>query len=295
MQRITKKADLILVSDVHLRLDTPICRTDDFPAAQWAKMDFIKNVQVEHGCPVLCAGDLFHHWKPSPFLLSETIKHLPDQFYTAYGNHDLPQHSLELKDKCGIYTLAQANVLSTTGKHNVTICNWKESPPDVEALTVRRILVWHVFTYQGTEPWPGCTDPKASRLLKKYPQFDLIVTGDNHQPFVEEFEGRILVNPGSMSRQKANETHRPQIYLWYSDTNTVKAVYLPCDEKAITSEHLEKQEQRENRLNAFISRVNTDWKATMSFEDNLQLFEKENNIHEKTMAIVYKSLETQKI
>ena len=103
-----KKADGILCGDLHLTEDTPICRTDNFQEAQWRKLTFIKQLQEEHDCPVLCAGDLLDFWKPSPFLLSKIIEHLPKQFYTVLGNHDLPQHSLELLEKSGIYTLQMA-------------------------------------------------------------------------------------------------------------------------------------------------------------------------------------------
>ncbi|KKL99820.1 hypothetical protein LCGC14_1810530, partial [marine sediment metagenome] len=86
------KPDLILTSDWHLREDTPICRTDDFWSAQWNKVDQVMALQSKYDCPILHAGDLFHHWKPSPYLLSETIDHLQgSRFYTVYGQHDLPQ------------------------------------------------------------------------------------------------------------------------------------------------------------------------------------------------------------
>ena len=48
-------------------------------------------------------------------------------------------------------------------------------------------------------PFPGATGGNAINILKKYPQFDLIVTGDNHQSFSVEYEGRLLVNTGTYS------------------------------------------------------------------------------------------------
>ncbi len=286
------KVDLIIVSDIHLREDIPICRTDDFIKAQWDKLDFISELQKEHNCPVVHGGDLFHHWKPSPFLLSETIKHLPDQFYTVYGNHDLPQHNIELKEKCGIYTLEQAGKLKVLeGVH------WGQLPKKASITVTKsngeksRILVWHVFTYKGKEPWPGCTAPKGAKLLKKYPTIDLIITGDNHQPFIEEYDDRLLINPGSLSRQRSSEIHKPRVYLWNADTNIAIPVFLPIEQDVISREHLEKEEQKNSRIDAFVSSLNNDWDVQLSFEDNIEAFEKKNKVHKSVMEIIYKSLE----
>jgi DNA repair exonuclease SbcCD nuclease subunit len=281
-----KQPDAILTSDWHLRETQPICRTDNFWQTQWRKVDFIADLQHQYNCPVLHAGDLFDYWKPSPMLLSETIKHLPKQFYTVYGNHDLPQHNLDLAYKSGIYCLQQSNALSIMPE-----CSWGQSPKKFSS-TLYDILVWHVATYQGKEPYPGCVDPSAAKLLRKYPQYNLIVTGDNHKSFVEEFERRLLVNPGSIFRMDADQiTHRPRVYLWYAETNTVIPVHLPIETDVISREHIEIKEQRDQRIEAFVSQLNGEWSASLSFENNLQQFEKENDIRKSVMDLVYKAIE----
>ena len=249
MKRSTKeftRADVILMSDLHLRMDTPICRTEEeFMPAQWRKLQYIKDLQAKHDCVVLCAGDLFHHWKPSPWLLSKTMEHLPARFHTIYGQHDLTQHSLPDQDKSGVHALKTAGALTVLpGVH------WGQEPAqeylsscDNSTLLFakpyskqRKILVWHKMNYQGSPPWPGCTDPKAGKLLRKYPEYDLILTGDNHKPFTEEYENRILVNPGSLMRQSADQADfRPRIYLYYAKTNTVEAVYIPIQSGSVSS------------------------------------------------------------
>ncbi len=292
MKRKQDKPDLILCSDLHLREDTPICYIGDFQKEQWKAMDFIKELQQEYDCPVLCGGDFFHHWKPSPFLLSQTIEHLPDQFFTIFGQHDLPNHNLELAYKCGINTLLEAHSLILLPN-----CHWGQTPDEFCQFsfhTEHTILVWHITTYQNNLPWPGCTASSAKQILKKYPQYSLILTGDNHQPFVEEYEGRLLVNPGSMTRQDADQlNHRPRVYLWYAETNTVEPVYLPIapGNEVISREHIQIKEQRNERIDAFVSTLNTDWQASMSFEENLKIFENTNQVRQSVMNIVYKSLE----
>ena len=290
MKRTThKKPDLILCSDMHLRESKPTCRTDDYTSAQWTKLDYIQKLQYDYERPVLHAGDLFDHWKPSPHLLTRTMIHLPEQFYTVYGQHDLPQHNLELSHKCGINTLAQADKLKILGE-----CHWGQKPNKASLIKPNdiKILVWHKMNYKGKKLWPGQVDPSALRLLKKYPQFNLIVTGDNHKPFVQEYEGRLLVNPGSMMRITAGQVdHRPRVYLWYADTNTVEPIYLPIEEGVISREHIEVQKERDNRIDAFISRLDDDWETEFSFEDNLQRFAEVNKTKQSVMNIIYKAIE----
>jgi len=286
-----KKADLILTGDWHLQEKQPIARMDNFWETQWKKLNFISNLQKEYNCPVIHSGDLFDHWKPSPELLAKTIEYLPNEFWTIYGNHDLPQHNLKLTHKCGINVLDQANKLGV-----FAACHWGQSPINnlLHPFDFKDfdILVWHTMTYQGKKPWPDCTDPKAVKLLRKYPQYDLIVTGHNHQAFVEYYEDRCLVNPGSIFRLTADQKDfKPRVYLWYSETNTVEPVYLSIEKDVISTEHLEVKKERNERIEAFVSTLDTDWKAKLSFEENLERLQKKNNIRPAVMSIIYEALE----
>lgn len=293
-----KKADLILTSDWHLRETIPTCRTDDFWETQWKKVEFVSKLQHEHGCPVLHAGDLFHHWKPSPYLLSYTMAWLPDNFNSIYGQHDLPQHSWENREKSGINTLSVAGTIKVLpGTHFGQI---PEKPSfevhipthPIGSHEVRKILVWHKMVWQGKKPWPECTDPNAVALLKKYKEYDFILSGDNHKPFTEEYEGRLLVNPGSLSRQSADQIdHLPRVYLYHASDNTVDACYLPIDPKAVSREHIAKNEDRDGRVEAFISKLDGDWAAGMSFEENLKEFLQRNEVRDSVKDIIYKAIE----
>lgn len=285
----TRRPDAILTSDWHIREDQPTCRTDDFELAQWKKIDIIKHLQQQYDCPVLHAGDLFHHWKPSPYLLSKTMEHLPDKFFTVYGQHDLPQHNLDLAHKCGINTLATAELLRVLDE-----CHWGQKPEVIswiDPLYKQTVLVWHRMTYIGKPPYPGCTDPVAGALLRKYPQFSLILTGDNHIPFTTEHEGRLLVNPGSLTRQTASQAdHRPRVYLWYADTNTVEPYYLTIDPEVVSREHIERKEQRDDRIDAFVSQLDGQWDIGLSFEENLQQFIQANQIKSSVVEIINKAI-----
>lgn len=282
----------ILCSDFHLREDTPTCWMGDFLMEQWEALQFIFDLQAKYDCPVLHAGDLFNHWKPSPWLLSKTMFFLPKQFYTIYGQHDLPQHSLELREKSGIKTLEIAKRIKVLagyhyGQEIYTGASASPIPP-----LQNRILVWHHLTYV-TKPFPEAKGGMAEGILRKYPQFDLIVTGDNHTSFTIEYEGRRLVNPGNLTRQTADQIdYKPRVALWYAEDNSIEWVYLPIQEGAISREHIDVKEKRDERIQAFISRLDKQWKVGISFEQNIEIFRKANNISDSVMKIIYKAMES---
>lgn len=286
----TNNPAAILTGDWHLREDQPVTRIDDFWEQQWRKVDFISKLQKKYDCDVLHSGDLFTHWKPSPYLLAKTMQHLPNKFYTVYGNHDLPQHNLQLSYKSGIEVLREAGYLTVLEE-----CHWGEEPDKGSLLYSssskqkdRLILIWHIMTWKGSTPWPGCIDPSAKQIVEKYSEFDLILTGHNHETFVQDN----LVNPGSIMRSSANQIdHEPCIFLWYTETNTIEKIVIPHDKNVISREHLDRVEQKDKRIQAFVNKLNTDWKVDVDFRSNLERFFAENEINRNIENIIWKSLE----
>ena len=288
------KPSAILSGDWHLREDQPTCRVDNFEEEQWRNVNQVKALQEKYDCPVILSGDLFHHWKPSPSLLSKTIEHFPKRVCTVLGNHCVPQHNLDLLHKSGVYTLSKAEKLSIlAGTH------WGEKPNKVDGYVFnygeeeeRTMLIWHVMTHVGNIPWPGYDGTNADVLLKKYADYDMILTGNNHLPFTITHKGRRLLNPGSLTRQTADQIdYKPAVWLWYADTNDVTRVPLVINNNAVSREHIERQQQRDGRIEAFVSHINNDWKANVSFENNLEKAIKKNKVKKKVKNLIYKSLE----
>lgn len=292
-----KRVTYILTSDWHLRSTKPVARTDAFFPAMWKKVMFINELSEKLKAPVLHSGDLYHHWNTCPDLLTRTIRALPDRFFTIYGNHDLPEHSLEQQELSGVHTLWVGQHLDIADG-----CHWGLNPLDIDRRSTflkkgngynRRILMWHVLTYKGKDlPYPGCEEMSAKQILKKYPEYDLIVTGDNHKTFVEEYQGRLLVNPGSILRMTAAQIeHKPCVFLYYAETNTVEQVFIPIEDNVLSREHIDEKEERNDRISAFISSLDTDWDADMSFEKNLDSFLQKNKVSKKVKSIILKCLE----
>lgn len=280
--------DAILTADWHLRQSKPECRLDDFEETQWKKVKFVSDLQEQYDCPVLHSGDLFDHWKPSPNLMAKTIQNLPKRFYTVYGNHDLPYHSMKLADESGVYAVATGKGLEV-----LPFGYWNDTPSEDGGMVVnsKKVYVWHKYVHQIKHL--HIEGEAAHKILRQYPQFDLIVTGDNHIPFVEEHEGRLLVNPGCLTRQNADQIDfKPRVYLWYAKENKVVPMYIPVEQGVISRVHLDKQEQRDTRIDAFVESLQGNWGVGINFEENLRVFEREQKTPQNIMEIVYKAIDT---
>ena len=255
--------DAILSADWHLRENQPAAWTSSYWEAQDKTMRWLQTLSEDLGQPpVLLAGDIFDRWKPSPYLLSWAIDVIPENTYAIPGQHDLPQHRMEAYDKCGLNVLKMAGVVKAPhNKHGWTVelgsgggavygFPWGSElkARSEEYASLKGIALAHVMTYRGRKPYPGCTAPGATKLMKQMPGFDLIVTGDNHEPFVVENEGQLLVNPGSLMRMTAAQIdYKPRVYLWNAERNEAEAVYIPQQEDAMSREHIDVVQERVRR------------------------------------------------
>lgn len=283
----TKKATAILAADLHIRADIPMCRTDDYLKAQFDKLEFIFGLCEENDCPLLVAGDIGNKSQWPNWLLEKTISIINKygiDIICIPGQHDLPEHRLDYWEKSGCGVLHQAKVARTLTLsilyHNIFRIfpfGYGNEVSHCKPTFPLKIAMSHQMVIENKPLWPGQEAPKGNALLKKFPEYNLILTGDNHNPFVAEYQGRLLVNPGSMMRMTvAQINHKPRVYKWYSDTNTVEAVYLPIEKGVISRVHIENKEERDERMEAFVSRVKDDFEISLSFECNLEEYLKIN-------------------
>ncbi len=288
---MSEKPSAILTSDWHLRETKPRCRIDNFFANQWKKVEFVFSIQQKYSVPVLHAGDLFHHWKPSPYLLTMSINLLPIDFYTVYGQHDMPNKNADLAYKSGVKTLNDAGVITALNNGS-----WGSKPTrmdkDFEEEVFNSIMILHQPVWDGKNvPWPGCDWMTAKEVLDEFNDYKLVLTGDHHKPFVYKRKNQILVNPGPLTRQSADENFVPRVYLYYAETNEVEPVYLPYDDEAVTREYIEQEEKRDKQMEAFVSRLNNEWDITISFEENVERFFSKNKVRKSVKEIINKAME----
>jgi len=307
-----KNVSAILTSDIHLRDTTPECRTDDFMKAQTKKHAFLRELQEKHNVPVLNAGDLFHHWKPRPFLIGYALRNLAHGIISIPGQHDLPAHSLERIEESGIHVLAEAEaikLLSPDRSLTTEISGYKYNsdvigfPWGIELTGIKRekdvmkIALVHHLVYQGKPPFPGAENcgGTAKQIIKQMTGFDLILTGDNHQTFTERVGNTLLVNPGSFMRTTAAQMdHKPCVFLWDAKTNDIEQVFLPIDKNAVSREHIDSAADRDERIDAFVERLSHDCEMSLSFEDNMRSFLAKNKTHKAVQQLIWDSFEVKK-
>lgn len=285
-----KCPDAILTSDWHLRETNPKCRIDkDWFLTMKSKMDFIKIIQAEvlnkHGyeIPILHAGDIFDNWKPSPWLLAFAARFMPELDVIVPGNHDLPAHNINRLEYSGVWVLdsfAYCNLLKNV-ESNIRLRKWNfvvHGFPyefDLKSYSGKseypKVAIIHKFVYKGRKPFPGATGG-CSSIMKKLKGYDLIVSGDNHIPFTHKNkDGQLLVNPGSLFRLTADQiNHKPRVYLWYAEENEAEPIYIPIEKGVVSRKHIELEQARNNRLEAFVSSLSSKIELGMDFKKNLK-------------------------
>jgi len=282
------KASAILTADIELRAYAPLCRTDDHWKTQERKIKWLRELQEKHDMiPILDAGDLFdkkYKVNPSHELLGWAIENLPRPFYTVPGNHDLPGKSIENYQNSAMAVLEKAGILTYVNKEFVDIKMVENRYGQYEIIgfpwgkeiiqpsgILSSIALIHTMVYKDSPPFPGCEGYSAKELMNLLPDFDLIVSGHNHQTFTHKIGNRILVNPGSLMRNDADQIdHKPSVFLWYAETNEIEQVFVPIRKGVISREHIEEANARETRLDAFVEKLGDTVEHGIDFLKNLE-------------------------
>lgn len=277
-----------MTGDIELRAFTPTCRIDDHWNAQAKKIAWLRELSHEHSCPIFDSGDLFdkrYKTNPNHRLINWAIENLPKPFYTIPGNHDLPGKSIDNYDNSAMAVLEAAACLIRMpkrypmqyqpGRQNITIYGhaWGVELKHSSIFDKKNINVGiiHAMVYDKFEPWPGCEGYSAKQVMDLLPDYDLILTGHHHATFTREREGRVLVNPGSFMRNDADqEDHKPCVFLWYADTNTIKRVYIPIEQGVIDRGYLDIKKDKETRLDAFVEKLGEQAVSGINYHDNLE-------------------------
>lgn len=299
-----KEVSAILIADTHLTLRQPVCRLDDFRATLTRKLQWLKNLQKEYDCPIFHGGDLFDHWKTSPELLTFALDNLPDRIVGIAGQHDVEAHSISNMERSGIGVLAAADKIHLLAEDEI-LCeaksyiegfSWGVPLQGATNIGSSNVAIIHKLVYQGKEPFPGAekVGGLAKNIIKQMPNFKLILSGDCHQTCVEQVGKQLLVNPGSFYRSSASQVDfKPSVFLWHSEDNTVTQVFVPISDGVISREHLVKIEERDERIEAFISKlkpIGKDEGATVNFKQNLRSYMAKNSVQKEIQDIVWETL-----
>lgn len=287
------KPAAILSADWHLRDDKPLCRTDDYWVAQWEKVNAIFKLADELGVPILIAGDLGHKPEWSNRLLSVFIakcKEWEPDIYFVPGQHDLPNHNLEDYDISGCAVLSEAEVVRFGEGFVIKSVGGIDSFPYGKPMSYLggSISIIHQMVIKDKPLWPGQVAQTGREMLQKCSGYKLIVTGDNHMPFVIKYKNRLLVNPGSLTRMTAAQIdHKPRVYIWYPESNTAEAYYFPVRKADVSKRHIKDKVEKDKRLEAFVSSLRSQGEVGLSFEKNMERFLNDNKVSKRVREKIW--------
>lgn len=239
----SKQVIAIACADIHLSSMPPAARAGepDWFKAMRRPLDELRRLQSKcENAPILCAGDVFHHWKSSPELINFAIDNLPEM-YSIPGQHDMPYHSAEEMEKSAYETLVKTQTLlpvTETGKGIAEACvygfGWGVSVTPLAKSKNMNICLHHAYRwYTPQTAHVGASDETALRA-SEYDGYNIAIIGDNHKSWDGKFyngtRSVTIFNCGSLMRRNADQSrHRPRVGLIWSD-GTVESHDLDISE-----------------------------------------------------------------
>jgi hypothetical protein len=160
--------------------------------------------------------------------------------------------------------------------------SWGQEIPVPRNNLMYNILVMHRMVIGDKKLWEGQTDySQADKLLKDHPEYDLIITGDNHQRVIaRDQRGRAVINMGSMMRSTIAQTaHEPGIAIFDTETRELTIVPIPTQpaEKVFAVEKVAVEKERNEKLDLFVNSLQQgEGVEKMDFTANLSSFVQSN-------------------
>lgn len=257
----------LVSSDWHLRSDKPRCRVDNWHETQVRKLEWLVELINSYKVPMLVAGDLLDSGTNTQYLENLVISILKKAEYpiiTIPGNHDLPYHSMKQLNKSTYLVLHQAGVIQDASTvEGITGVGYGEVIPEGNG-----ILMCHRLVFPSKPPEYLQNAISSKELLELY-DYDIILSGDNHQAFYTEHDGKVLINGGGLFRQDADKKFiNPKVYLY--DVGNISEIDVPINIEDVQQEYLLDEHERNTRINAFVEKVKVAHDIGLSFKDNME-------------------------
>jgi DNA repair exonuclease SbcCD nuclease subunit len=235
---------IALISDLHLLAKTPENRCDNILETQWDKLEFVlKYCKKNHINHLLQAGDFFdipRNWETLHQTIDLLQKHSSVRIYCVEGQHDKYMRNddtvtnLSLLHRLSLITILKNSIeFGQFVVHGVSFEDNMNIDKTLDEIELNKdlfnILVIHA-PISDAPLFPGHEFSKANLLLKKHPEFDLILCGDIHKEFIAYSKSRSIVNTGCMIRKERNnynETHDPHFLILNTDDGLLQKQVIP--------------------------------------------------------------------
>ena len=299
----------ILTADWHLRSQRPRCRLDD----NWLETQKNALAQIAayagqyEADGVFAVGDIFHSTNETTNEIIGLVQEfalmlcdLDTSLYLLAGNHDLPQHNLENIHRSAFSILLNSkNIFHIRDSDYFAEYGYKHSASDFGVCDENaQVIFKHVLCFPENEKIPpGSTIVRPSELYALYGNAKYIFTGDYHRQFVYVKGKKKLFNPGCLLRQAADMIdYEPSVFLIDADKNgefTHTICPIHDNERLVTDLYLEKEEERNDRIDAFIERIKDNEKISFDFVENVHNSIQKNKMSENIKKRILELLEGQ--
>jgi len=218
----------ICCSDIHLSSKPPRARRKekDWFEAMARPLEELRALATRYDAPIICAGDVFDHWRAEPELINFALNCLPEMFAIP-GQHDLPLHNIDLIKKSAFWTMCLTDKITPVLPGlpleiapNLVIHGFPWGTPlqAKEELVSKKLHVAVVHEYFWTDKhrYPGAADRQSigNWSADFFDTWDAVIIGDNHKGFLVDVNGVNVLNCGGFMRRKSDEVdYEPQIGL----------------------------------------------------------------------------------
>ena len=295
----------IVSSDWHLRKDRPRCRIDEnWINTQEDALNQVADICIKYNCDLFLVGDIFHSAREFEMViyiqkLAQKLKKYGLSVYYLCGNHDMLYHSTLNLDKSAIGLLRNSeNCFFIEDYFDKLHFNSGEktlfsaSNFDERDYENAEIVFKHVLTIPKDDKpdFVDCETPES--LLKKFPNSNLIFTGDYHHNFHYEKNGRHVINPGCLLRQ-ASDFKDYECGVYYVDTENEIVEFIPIidNEQFVDDSYILKQEEREERIEKFVDKLKDTKNVSFDFIDNVHKAIAANKLSEEMINMLEELLE----
>lgn len=257
IMRQPNKVIAILCSDIHLSQNPPRARREESSwfNAMSRPLKELKSLSEEHQAPILCAGDIFHHWNAVPELISFAIEYLPEM-YAIPGQHDLPFHNIELIHRSAYWTMVvngriyhiqhkkpkaiENNIVVHAFPFGTTIKPFEKKSKKFH------IAICHQYFWTGVHCFPNAPEERESSAYKnKIKGYHAVAFGDNHKGFKTRINGIEVLNCGGFTRRNIDEEkYEPQVGLLCENGKIIIHKLCTEHEKFLTAEEEKIKEEQ---------------------------------------------------
>lgn len=272
------KVKFVCTADWHIRSNIPRCRKDEnWYTTQEKALEQIRTFANEKRCPVFVVGDIFHSMGETNFyciqMIQKMAKRTREGLYILAGNHDLPYHSTENIDKSAIGILMRSNKIKKIKDYFIEneIEDFSAGNFDEETEN-KEIIFKHILCFPDMKSLPPNVDAMTAKdLLEEYPKAKWIFTGDYHQNFHYEKNGRHVINSGCLLRQAVDlKDYQTGFYFVDTDENIVEFNPIIDEEEFIDDTYILREKEKEQRIEAFANKVGEVETVSLDYSENVK-------------------------